>query len=287
MSIDLHIHSTASDGSFTPLEILTLARQLELRAIAITDHDTLDGVREALRCELPSSLEFLTGVEISTKAPAGVPLLGSVHILGYGIDIDDKHLGDHLRQLQSSRASRNPEIIGRLQTCGMDVTYEELVDAFQGVQISRPHIAQLIMKKGYVASINEAFDRYLGTGKEAYVDKYRIDCLTALEVIRNAGGVSVLAHPGLLNLSQEDLASFIEMLKELGLGGIEVYYPEHTLEQTTTFASLADSLDLLMTGGTDFHGTVVPDIQLGIGKGEFHVPDSVYEALRLALGDGD
>lgn len=284
MSIDLHIHSTASDGSLTPTEILALARRLNLRAIAITDHDTLEGAREALQCDLPPFLQFLTGVEMSTQAPSGTPIFGSVHILGYGIDVGDKPLEDILRKLQYSRANRNPEIIRRLQASGLALTYEELTDTFQGVQIGRPHIAQLLMEKGYVASINEAFDRFLGTGKVAYVDKYRVDCLTAMSVIKNAGGLPVLAHPGLLDLPQRALASFVEHLKEFGLMGIEVYYPEHTQEQMAYFSALGSQLGLLSTGGTDFHGAVVPDIQLGIGTGNFHVPYSVYEELRRVLG---
>lgn len=283
MSIDLHIHSTASDGSLTPSEILALARQLNLRAIAITDHDTVEGVKEALRCDSSPFPQFLTGVEMSTQAPSGTSLSGSVHILGYGIDVDDKPLDDILRKLQFSRANRNPEIIGRLQANGLSLTYEELTDTFQGVQIGRPHIAQLLMEKGYVASINEAFDRFLGTGKVAYVEKYRVDCRTAMSVIKNAGGLPVLAHPGLLGLPQGALASFVERLKEFGLMGIEVYYPEHTQEQMAYFTSLGDQLGLLSTGGTDFHGTVVPDIQLGIGTGDFHVPYSVYEEMRRVL----
>jgi 3',5'-nucleoside bisphosphate phosphatase len=283
VSIDLHIHSTASDGSLTPSEILTLAQQLDLRAIAITDHDTLEGAKEVLRCGLPSSIHFLTGVEISTQAPTDIPLSGSAHILGYGIDVNDQSLFDILKKLQISRANRNPEIIGRLQACGLSLTYDELVTAFQGVQIGRPHIAQLMKKKGYVGSIGEAFDRYLSTGEKAYVDKYRVDCLKSLKVIQGAGGLPVLAHPGLLKLSEEEMISFVGLLKEEGLMGIEVYYPEHSPKQTAYFKSLANRFDLLLTGGTDFHGEVVPNIQIGIGAGDFHVPYSVYEKMHQAL----
>ena len=239
MSIDLHIHSTASDGSLTPSEILTLARQLNLQAVAITDHDTLEGVKQVLREGLPSPIHFLTGVEISTQAPPGTPLTGSLHILGYGIDVENKPLLDTLYKLQSSRAHRNPEIMSRLQACGVPLTHEELVSTFQGVQIGRPHIARLMMEKGYVASINEAFDRYLGSGQRAYVNKYRIDCARALKIIQEAGGLSVLAHPGLLELSERELESFIDRLKQAGLMGIEVYYPDHSPKQTEYFMSLA------------------------------------------------
>ncbi len=283
MSIDLHIHSTASDGSLAPAEILTLAQKLKLRAIAITDHDTLEGVKEASAFELPPRFQFLTGVEVSTQAPSGGPLSGSVHILGYGVDASHKPLNAVLRELQISRATRNPKIISKLQHIGIAITYEELAAAFEGVQIGRPHIAQLIKSKGVVSSINEAFDRFLGTGKPAYVDKYRVDCLTAINVIREAGGVPVLAHPGLLKLNEVEAASFVRYLTDNGMGGIEAYYPEHTPAQTTYYESIADRFNLLRTGGTDFHGAAVPHIQMGVGTGKFRVPYSIYETLIQAL----
>lgn len=185
-TIDLHIHSTASDGTFSPAEILALAQDLNLAAIAITDHDTVNGSKEALGIGVPPSLKFLTGVEISAAPPPSFPYSGSFHILGYSIKIDDPLLNKTLATLQEARKNRNPEIIGRLNSMSVAVSMDELLNEVGDGQLGRPHIARLMVKKGYVESIKEAFDKYLGKGKPAYVDKYRIDCSSAIEVILEA-----------------------------------------------------------------------------------------------------
>jgi len=226
-SIDLHIHSTASDGTFSPAEILALAQDLNLAAIAITDHDTVNGSKEALGIGVPPSLKFLTGVEISAAPPPSFPYSGSFHILGYSIKIDDPLLNKTLATLQEARKNRNPEIIGRLNSMSVAVSMDELLNEVGDGQLGRPHIARLMVKKGYVESIKEAFDKYLGKGKPAYVDKYRIDCSSAIEVILGAGGIPVIAHPYLLNPENiEDIEELVITLKAMGLKGIEVYYPE-------------------------------------------------------------
>lgn len=278
--IDLHIHSTASDGSLAPAEILAIARKINLGAIAITDHDSIDGAFEADRIGIPSPVQFLTGVEISAAPPTGSSLSGSLHILGYGIDLEDENLNLHLRQLQQARKNRNPSIIERLQQLGFAITLDEVNTEAAGGQMGRPHIAQVMVKKGYVRSINEAFNRYLSLGKPAYVDKFRIPCWKAIEIIRNSGGVSVLAHPYLLKVEHRDeLVGLVRELKEGGLEGLEVYYPEHPREETEFYAELARRHHLLMTGGTDFHGAITPGIRMGSGKGDLFVPFKLYEDL--------
>ena len=284
VKIDLHIHSTASDGSLSPIEILNAARDLNLGAIAITDHDTIDGSKDALAAGVPSSLKFLTGVEISVAPPLSFSLSGSMHILGYAVRLDDSNLIHTLELLQSSRKNRNPQIIERLNELGIHVSLDEVLnETGENGQLGRPHIAKVMIKKGFVKSINEAFDRFLGIGKPAYVDKYRIDSSRAIEIIRGAGGLPVLAHPMLLQLEKDTaLEKLILTLKEMGLKGIEVYYPEHTPEQTAYYATLADRYDLLATGGTDFHGSLKPDIKMGTGKGNLHIPYELYEKLIQA-----
>jgi predicted metal-dependent phosphoesterase TrpH len=281
VKIDLHIHSTASDGSLSPIEILNAARDLNLGAIAITDHDTIDGSKDALAAGIPSSLKFLTGVEISATPPPSFSLSGSMHILGYAVRLDDPGLTQTLDLLQSSRKNRNPQIIERLNELGIQVSLDEVLnETGENGQIGRPHIAQLMVKKGFAQSINEAFDRYLATGKPAYVNKYRVDSNQAIEIISGAGGLPVLAHPMLLQLEKDTaLEKLIHTLKEMGLKGIEVYYPEHTPEQVAYYAKLADRHDLLMTGGTDFHGSLKPDIKMGTGRGNLHIPYELYEKL--------
>ncbi len=163
---------------------------------------------------------------------------------------------------------------------GLDITLEEVIQASGEAQIGRPHIAQLMIKKGFVRTFDEAFDAYLGFNKPAYVDKFRLDCQKAIEMITEAGGIPVLAHPYLLRISDNSrLESLVATLKEMGLQGIEVYYPEHSSENVEFYSRLALSHDLAITGGTDFHGAIKPDIQMGYGKGDFFVPYSVYDLL--------
>ena len=207
-----------------------------------------------------------------------------MHILGYAVRLYDSNLIHTLELLQSSRKNRNPQIIARLNELGIHVSLDEVLnETGENGQLGRPHIAKVMIKNGFVKSINEAFDRFLGIGKPAYVDKYRIDSSRAIEIIRGAGGLPVLAHPMLLQLEKDiALEKLILTLKEMGLKGIEVYYPEHTPEQTAYYATLADRYDLLATGGTDFHGSLKPDIKMGTGRGNLHIPYELYEKLIQA-----
>lgn len=279
-SIDLHIHSTASDGTLTPADIIALALRLRLGAISITDHDSIAGCREALLNGIPDELGFLTGVEISAEPPPSYPGAGSIHILGYGIRLDDPELNRTLEKLQDARKDRNPQIIARLTKLGIAIRLEEVEREAGDGQPGRPHIAKLLVEKGIVRTIDDAFDRYLGKGKPAYVDKYRIESSQAIGLINAAGGIPVLAHPCLLEL--EDDQQLDEILREMismGLKGVEVYFSGHTPEQTRWYAELAKRHDLLMSGGTDFHGDIQPEIQMGVGRGDLHVPFELYEKL--------
>jgi predicted metal-dependent phosphoesterase TrpH len=280
VSIDLHIHTTASDGTFTPEQVVSHAHQLKLKAIAITDHDTVAGSKEALRSGVPPSLGFLTGVEISSTPPPSYPGSGSFHLLGYSIRLDDPNLNRTLEKLQQARKNRNPAIINRLNKLGISITLDEVAKETGEGQLGRPHIAQLMVKKGVVASIDEAFDQFLGTGKPAYVDKQRVECFKAIKIILDAGGVPVLAHPGLLDYKAEDqLDELVGKLKKAGIQGMEVYYSGHTQDQTRLYAELAQRHGLLMTGGSDFHGAIQPEIEMGSGQGDLIVPYELFEKL--------
>ncbi|PID40647.1 MAG: phosphatase [Proteobacteria bacterium] len=281
--IDLHVHSTASDGTLSPSDILTRAVELGLSAISITDHDTLDGAKTALTVGIPPVLQFTTGIEISAAAPDGYHL-GSVHILGYGIDPNDKPLNELLQHLIHARQQRNPQIIDQLNAMGMDVNMADLADVAGNGTAGRPHIARLLVQRGMATSINDAFDRFLGKNKPAYVDKYRAPMQTAIEAIDHAGGVAVLAHP-ILNGITDPAAfeRFLVTLKSLGLKGIEAIYPDHSEAVTAEYLRLARKHRLLITGGSDFHGDVTPGIQMGTGNGDMHVPFSLFEALTEYL----
>ena len=283
--IDLHIHSTASDGTLTPREILARALSIGLRAIAIADHDCVDGVREALAAGIPGPIRFVSGVEISASPPPFLKSRGSFHILGYAFRPEDPRLNRALTLLQSARRNRNPKIIHRLNRLGIDITLEQVRQICADGQLGRPHIARALVEKGHAASIDEAFDRFLGTGKPAYVEKERITCRLAIDIIRAAGGLAVLAHPALLRVNDPViLEDLVIRLKAMGLSGIEVYYPGHSQRETASYAAMAQRHDLVMTGGTDFHGAIKPEIEMGVGSGNFAVPYILYEKLIARAG---
>lgn len=284
LTVDLHIHSTASDGSLPPGEILARACKTGLAAISITDHDTVDGVRAALAAGIPDDLGFVTGVEISAAPHPAYPCQGSLHILGYGIAIDHAGLAAQLTKLQKARESRNPTIIAKLNRLGIDITLTEVLEASGTGQSGRPHIATVMVQKGYATDVDDAFDRYLGTGKPAYVDKYRTPCADAIAMIREAGGAAVLAHPGLIQpVGDWSLEAMVTVLTDMNLEGIEVYYPEHGPLQTRALLDLADRLGLLVTGGTDFHGDIKPEIEIGRAPGGFTVPIRCFQNLEATV----
>jgi predicted metal-dependent phosphoesterase TrpH len=278
--IDLHVHSTASDGTLSPTDILAMAVRSGLKAISITDHDTLSGTIDALKAGIPSSLQFLTGIEISAAPPDGYRLDGSVHVLGYGIDSTDARLHELLGVLNAARKQRNPQIIDRLNAMGLDLCMADLTDIVGDATAGRPHIAQLLVQRGMAASIDDAFDRFLGKNQPAYVDKYRVPMQAAIDAIDHAGGIAVLAHPFLNGITDPTtFETFLVALKSMGLRGIEAIYPDHSKAITAEYCRLAAKHGLLITGGTDFHGDVTPGIQMGIGKGGMHVPYSLYQTL--------
>jgi hypothetical protein len=284
VSIDLHIHSTASDGTLTPLEILSLAHRIGLAAIAITDHDTLAGSRQLLESPALGPIRAISGVEISASPPPICPQRGSFHVLGYGIAFDYFPLNRILERLQNARQERNPKIIQRLNALGFTMNMAEVIELAGGTDgLGRPHIARLMKHKGYVENIDEAFECYLGHGKPAYVDKFRVPCHEAMALIRDAGGIPVLAHPGVTLDPAIDLDRLLTDLVPMGLGGIEVYYPDHNTAQTARYAAAARRYGLLMTGGSDFHGSLKPEIQLGTGTGDLVVPDALFTTLTETL----
>lgn len=282
--IDLHLHSTASDGSFTPAHILNLAREKKINAISITDHDTIDGVKEVLGKPRLKSPDLISGVEISCAPPEDFKQVGSFHLLGYGFSVVDKKLNTMLGRAKEARAKRNPAIIQKLNTLGIPITLQQVENRFGTRQTGRPHIAELLKEKGVVDSFEHAFDTLLAKGKPAYVDKYRIPCQEAIQTILDAGGLAILAHPGLIKIDgPHDMEVFIDILIGYGLAGLEVYYTDHNDAQTRYYHELAEKKNLVMTGGSDFHGDFNEGVAMGIGNGNLHIDDSLMKKLAQKL----
>ncbi len=282
--IDLHIHSTASDGSLTPAEIIGLASRIGLQAISITDHDTLEGTRQALESHIPPHLEFISGIELSVAGPADGRMKGGLHILGYGIDPTDTTLRARLAKFRKIRAARSQHIVRRLNALGLDLTMEQVGAEVGEASAGRPHIANAMVRAGLVADINDAFGRYLGVDRPAYVGKERIPYHRAFELIQEAGGIAVLAHPYLVKCRDDAaLKELLGQLRDAGLQGLEVYYPQHTPKATARYLKLAKAFNLLVTGGTDFHGEVTPEIEMGCGSGNLCVPYDLYARLLASL----
>jgi predicted metal-dependent phosphoesterase TrpH len=277
--VDLHSHSTASDGTFAPAEVVRLAKEASLVGMALTDHDTIAGLAEAASEASRLGLTFVPGIEISAVPPTDN---GTLHILGYCIDPQNAVLTEMTRQLIDARDNRNPRIIDRLQQLGIDITMDEALAQAQGGVLGRPHIAALLVKKGVVKTIKQAFDEYLGQGGKAYFDKERLSPRDAIGRIRQAGGLPVVAHPIQLRTANDaQLQQVIKDLVDLGLAGIEVIHSDHGPVEVEKYAALADRYNLLKTGGSDFHGTNKKDINLGFANGRL-VPKQWMDELLAA-----
>jgi predicted metal-dependent phosphoesterase TrpH len=275
--IDLHLHTTHSDGSFSPADVLAFAKTAGVTALAITDHDIVAGIPEAMEVGARCDIEIIPGVEISSRYGDS-----ELHILGYCFDWRQPQLNERLKTLRESRHERNPRIIQRLNELGLPITYEEVRDLAGTESVGRPHIARVLINKKFVSSAKEAFDRYLAEGRPAFVPRQLPEPTEAVTWIREAGGVAVLAHPTWVKETSEGLSRLVEQLKEAGLGGIEVHYSTHNAKQTAEYLSLTKRLDLLVTGGSDFHGVTKPDIFVGTGRGNLKVSDKLLEPLKKA-----
>lgn len=273
-TIDLHTHSTASDGSMSPVELVRHAKESGLTAIALTDHDTIDGIKEALEEGASQGVEVVPGLEIS------VDFKPEMHILGYFFDDTYLNIQDVLSKLKESRKVRNPKIIARLNEMGFDITLDEVKAQAKGKIVGRPHIARVLMLKGYVESISEAFDKYLSSGRPAYFRKDKLTPEEGIREISKAGGIPVLAHPIYLDMDFEELDKLLGQLAAEGLKGMEVFYVDNTGDETDDLLRLALKHRLAATGGSDFHGGYKPDIRLGKGRGNLEIPYEILDKLR-------
>ena len=272
-TIDLHTHSTFSDGTFTPLQLVKYAEEKGLKAFAITDHDTTEGIKEAKSIE--TNVEVISGVEISTRYDKK-----EIHIVGLYVNENDADLNKQLKYYREKRVTRNFEILEKLNSLGVDSTIDDVKESCTGDVISRAHIAKALVSKGFVGSYTEAFDRYLGDNKCAYVPRETLNYEESMELITKAGGVPVLAHPLLYKMSDTNLENMMVKLRQKGLKAVEVYYSTHSNSDTQHVMAMANRVGLIYSGGSDFHGATKPKIDMGTGMGKLAVPYEILEKIR-------
>ena len=279
--IDLHAHTTASDGSLVPEELVRLAKQQGVATLAVTDHDTVAGLPRAIAEGAQAGVEIIPGIEISC-------LYGKteLHILGYFINPDDPHLAAALTKYQASREERNPRIVQRLEELGCALTYAEIKAAAGTATVGRPHIAQALVRRGYVTSVSEAFNRYLADDAPAYIPRPLPSPAEAIGLIRQIGGIPVLAHPVYTSRLKEPFEQVCATLKEFGLLGIEALYSSHNRQQTDRYRSISKNQGLLVTGGSDFHGETKPNLLVGTGYGNLAIPPDLLEPMRTLAAGG-
>ncbi|MDK2824047.1 MAG: 3,5-nucleoside bisphosphate phosphatase [Clostridia bacterium] len=265
---DLHIHTNASDGEYSPQFVVRAAKTQGFTAISITDHDTLSGCEEGLKASQDIGIELITGVEIST-----VWEQKEIHILGYLIDTQNRNLNEKLQAMKESRQERIKKMVKRLNQLGFNIGLDKVFEVSGPGAIGRPHVAKVLMEQGYVKSIKEAFTRLLSPGCPAYIPRYKITPPEAIQLILDAGGIPVLAHPG---VNPDD--NLIPFLLKMGLLGIEVWHPEHNNQAVDKYYILAKKHDLLMTGGSDWHGS---NKDAGFSLGSVKIDYSLVEKLKV------
>ena len=278
MAVDLHTHSTASDGSESPAAVVGLAVQAGLSAVALTDHDTLEGIEEARAEAGPAGIELIPGAEVACEWKGG-----GLHMVVLFLEPGPGPLQDRLAEFRAGRDRRNRAIARRLDEIGVDIDYEEVLAQARGGSVGRPHFAALLVAKGYVPDIPAAFREYLGSRGVAYATRPLLPPEEAIGLARRSGGVPVAAHPHTLGLNTaEEYADAFRLLAGYGMVGVECYYGEYPAETRRRLEATVRSFGLLPSGGSDFHGSYKPGQRVGVGRGDLVVPDRVLEDLRAA-----
>ncbi len=279
--LDLHTHSCASDGSDTPAELLHCALQTGLTAVALTDHDTVSGLPEFLQAAQNRPITAIPGVEISSSL-----YNKEIHILGLFIQPESAFLLDFLEQARNNRNNRNQIMLEKLNAIGYHISQDDLFECAHGESIGRPHVAEMLVRKGYFASVQDAFDSCLKRGSRAYTPRVLPPPADCIRVIHEANGLAFWAHP--VHGTHSERAAvrrFLKVLVPAGLDGIEAFYPAFTERQTAMLQEMAQEFQILRSGGTDYHGAIHPGIQLGTGLGTLHVPDELLPAMQQKLAD--
>jgi len=272
---DLHVHSTCSDGTVRPAEVVRRAKDAGLAAMALTDHDTFDGVAEAAEAGARLGVRVVPGIELS------LPHSGTFHMIGLGVDPSNARLAAVADLLNDGRGPRNREIVAKLVALGVDITIEDVEAEAGGDVVARPHVARVLVKKRVVGSLQEAFDRYLKKGGPAYADRARVELSDAIEAIRGAGGASVLCHPFTLGFDDDDaMRAELLRLAAAGVDAVEVRCGRSTPAEIAKWEAFARDAGLMPSGGSDFHGDNKPDLKVGTGRGKMRIPLEWLEALE-------
>lgn len=275
--VDLHVHSTYSDGTFTPAELVKHSKELNISAFALTDHDTVDGIEEAVNAGNELGIEVVPGVELSTHYDSK-----EIHIVGLYIDYTDTILKKELYSLRDSRENRNRRICECFAGLGIDIPYETMLELYPDAVITRAHFADYLVHRGITKSRNEAFERYLGDNRPCYVHREKMLPARAIELIKNAGGIAILAHPILYHLGKEQMNKLIQYLCRSGITGLEAIYSTYSTGEEIQMRKLAREHNLLISGGSDFHGANKPGIEMGIGKGRLFIPYEILDNIKKA-----
>ena len=280
MAVDLHSHSTASDGSEKPAALIEQAVEIGLTALALTDHDTQDGIPEAKAAASSAPLELIPGTELSLEYDEG-----GMHLVVLWLEPGPGPLQNRLEELRQGREQRNQSMAQRLTELGMPVTAEEILEEGGSGSVGRPHIAAVMMRKGYVETIEEAFELWLTSGRPAYVGRPRLTPEDAIQLARASGGVPILAHPHTLGINRaHEMADLLTRLIPAGLIGLEAFCAGYRRHEREGYADLARRFGLVPAGGSDFHGTYKPGLSLGTGYGDLVVPDVLVDELRAYAG---
>lgn len=281
--VDLHVHSNKSDGSMSPSQLVELAVDKGLSAFALTDHDTTEGIPEAMEAArkyngaaLP--LEVIPGIEFSTEYQGK-----DIHILGLYIDYEASFFKAQIQAFVDSRILRNRKMCANLQEAGIDISYEKLLEAYPGSVITRGHYARYMLEHGYVKSMPEAFEKYIGDHAKCYVPREKVTPSQAIGLILKAGGLPILAHPPLYHMSDDALDTLVGQLTKDGLEGIEAIYSTYSPEDERQMRSLAKKYGLCISGGSDFHGATKPNLEMATGYGKLYIPEDVLRQLKTRL----
>ncbi|MEF9917313.1 MAG: PHP domain-containing protein [Lachnospiraceae bacterium] len=273
--IDLHVHSSYSDGTLSPSELVALAVKRNVCAFALTDHDTTDGIKEAMVAAKPYQIEIIPGVELSTNY-----FNKDIHILGLGIDWMSPSFGSSLVEFQESRDVRNLKMIAKLQHEGVSISYDQMLSAFPDSVWTRAHFARFLKDHGYVQNMWDAFSEYIGDHAPCFVPREKVTPYQAIELIHKGKGWAILAHPLLYSFTNPDLDHLVQQLKLSGLDGLEAMYSMNRHMEESNMKVLAKKYDLKISGGSDFHGSNKPNIQLGTGKGNLNISYDIWRTIN-------